>query len=53
MKLRKWVKVVIAMLSVMLFIALLNVDVNLPFAGKLFYGTIITLCFNAFAYMEY
>ncbi len=53
MELRRWVKVVFAIVSVMLFVWLLNVDTNLPFAGKVFYGAIITLSFNSLAYLKY
>lgn len=53
MKLRKWVKFTVFIISVIFFIALLKVDVNLPMPAKIFYSTIICGSLNLLAYMEY
>lgn len=53
MKLKKGVRVVIAITSIILLGALLKSNVNLPTLGKLMYGLIIITPINILASFKY
>lgn len=53
MRLKKGVRVVIAIASIILLGVLLKADVNLPAFGKLMYGLIIAAPINILASFKY